>query len=458
MSKLEKCLFYLLLFSIPFQTRKILWHSPSAGGWYFNEWQAISLYATDILLLTLFAFWAINYFLSKNYRLRITYHAKGFKPLLKKPGFYLALFIVISAVSVLNAQDKLLGLFSLLKIIEFTVFYFYIKNYAIRRFGFVNGLIAVVAGGTFQAVVALIQFFKQSDLGLRLMGESILGLGMTGIASFYNSAGELVIRAYGTTPHPNVLASYLFLSLFSFYFAYLYFHIYHKEKEFHPKLNLFLLVSHPLILLAFFFTFARVAIFLWFLGFGIRTVLVLGIERFRRAFGDHINRTKLTGILISATAVVVLFGIFYWPEAISRVKISGNEEAVQQRIFYNKESVSSGISWIGVGPGNFVNWLMEKEPNLPRNLYQPVHNIYLLLYKETGLLGTASLAVFLILLIRGFIERTRLQKFYHYSFLLVALSILFMGLFDHFLLTIQQGRFMFWLVLAQLASWDENML
>ena len=68
------------------------------------------------------------------------------------------------------------------------------------------------------------------------------------------------------------------------------------------------------------------------------------------------------------------------------IKISSREEAVQLRIFYNKESLKS-LNWFGVGPGNFVNWLMVKDPNLPRSLYQPVHNIYLLIYSETGIWG-----------------------------------------------------------------------
>jgi len=38
--KIEEILFYFLLFAIPFQARKILWQQ----NWYFNEWQAISLY------------------------------------------------------------------------------------------------------------------------------------------------------------------------------------------------------------------------------------------------------------------------------------------------------------------------------------------------------------------------------------------------------------------------------
>ena len=406
-----------------------MWHQ----NWNFNEWQSISLYGTDILLLILFGFWAFS---------RV-------KPKIEKYDYFLFALVAVSAISIKNSSSYVLSSYNVLKLIEFVVFYFYIKSYAVYKFGLTRSMIALIGGGLFQAVIAILQFWKQSSLGLKYLGESVLAPNLTGVASFYNFYGEKIMRAYGTTPHSNILAAYLFLAIFSFYFVYLYFHIYHKNKIYYPKFNYFLLTSYSLILLAFFFTFARVMIFLWFAGFAARAVLVLNKKNFRRIFARGLNRVKLTKILVISAAVVVLFGVFYWPEAISRVKISSEEEAVQLRIFYNKESLKS-LNWFGAGAGNFVNWLMVQDPNLPRNLYQPVHNIYLLIYSEMGILGIAAFILFLIFLIKDFIVGTKMEKLYHYSFLILFLSFLFVGLFDHFLLTLQQGRLMFWLLCAGL--------
>ncbi len=125
------------------------------------------------------------------------------------------------------------------------------------------------------------------------------------------------------------------------------------------------------------------------------------------------------------------------------------------RIFYNKESLKS-LNWFGVGSGNFVNWLMVKDPNLSRGLYQPVHNIYLLIYSEMGILGISAFILFFVFLIKDFVLRTRMKNLYNYSFLLVFLSFLFVGLFDHFLWTLQQGRLMFWLVMSLLTFFKNN--
>lgn len=431
-SKLEQFLFYFLLFAIPFQMRKILWHQ----SWNFNEWQSISLYATDLLLMVLFLFWLGN-FVRKYQVSSIKYYARILKSLvpntkylLRKPDFYLWVFVVISAVSIRNAISPQLAFYSWIKLLEFVLFYFYIRNYAVAKFGFVNSLLVIIAGGLFQAIIAILQFLKQSDLGLRLLGESVIGLNMSGIASFYNMAGEKIIRAYGTTPHPNILAAYLFLAVFAFYYLWIYKHN-----------NRFYLLIYGLILLAFFFTFARVAVFLLFMNFLIRAFLV----RFK--FRSEFWNKKLALFFLTTFIVVAFFSVAYWPEAVSRVKISSGEEAVQLRIFYNKESLKS-LNWFGVGSGNFVNWLMTKDQNLSRNLYQPVHNIYLLIYSENGILGISVFVMFLALLVKDFIVRTRMKKLYHFSFLLIFLSFLFLGLFDHFLWTLQQGRFIFWLTLA----------
>ncbi len=430
--RIEQLLFYLLIFSIPFQTRKILWQQ----NWYFNEWQGAYIYATDILLGVLLLFWLFTVIRGgqiSNFKFLIS--KQNLKSQIQKPDFYLIIFLIISAVSVKN----IIGVFSFIKLIEFAAFYFYLKNYAVYKFGFTSVLWVLISGGLFQSVIAVWQFLGQSDVGLRILGESLLSRDMTGIASFFNQHGEKVIRAYGTTPHPNVLAAYLFLSIFCVYFIWFY-----KKVRY----EYLLWAGYALLFFAFLFTFARVAVFLVGMNFIIRGLLLT----FR--YGGRPWRGKALKVVWVTGLIILVFAVLYWPEAASRLTISGQDEAVQLRMFYNSESLKS-LNWLGVGTGNFVNWLMAEDPNLPRHLYQPVHNIYLLIFSETGILGISAFVAFLVFLIRDFILRTKMERFHHYSVMLIFSSFLFMGLFDHFLWTIQQGRFVFWLVLSVLAI-EEN--
>src|SRR3989344_4441441 len=198
--KFEQFLFYFLLFAIPFQTRKILWHQ----NWNFNEWQSISIYGTDILLLILFGFWIFDLINPKieppvDNRLRKSVIHR----FVKRHDYFLFVLIVVSAISIKNSSSYILSTYSVLKLVEFVVFYFYIKSYAVYKFGLIRSMIVLIYGGLFQAIIAILQFFKQSSLGLGLLGESVISPNLTGIASFYNMAGEKIIRTQGTTPHPQ---------------------------------------------------------------------------------------------------------------------------------------------------------------------------------------------------------------------------------------------------------------
>src|SRR3989344_7337566 len=99
---IEKYIFYLFLFAIPFQTRKILWYS----GWRFNEWQSISIYATDILLVVLVLFWI------SNSKFNPTVGGQN----LKIYEYFLIIFLVISAISIKNSSDYIVSTYHWIKL------------------------------------------------------------------------------------------------------------------------------------------------------------------------------------------------------------------------------------------------------------------------------------------------------------------------------------------------------
>jgi len=417
----EELLFYLLLFSIPFQTRLILWQQ----NWYFNEWQAVSLYGTDLLLIILFYFWFKT---SLKFKLQIQ-------------DYFLLLFLLFSGLSILNADSMVISTYQFLKLTEFVLFYFYIKNYALGKFNVFNSFAAVLIGGFFQAIISIGQFIKQSDFGLRLFGETLLSPEIPGIATFINTVGEKILRPYGTTSHPNILAAYLFVVVFTFYAYFLY-----KRRTENKKREYALLAFYGILLFAFLLTFSRTVIFIFLIGLFIRWILLL----FKGLLRKERLKIRISRIATVSLLVGIIFSFLYWSEIKSRASISSSDEAVALRLYYNNESLKYGVNLTGVGIGNFTNWLMEKNPYQERWFYQPVHNIYLLIYSETGLFGVAFFLLFLIYLIKTFISETGLKTVPEYSVLLMVASVLFIGFFDHFLLTLQQGRLVFWLLLAML--------
>ena len=427
--KLEQYLFYLLLFSIPFQTRKILWYD----SWRFNEWQSVSVYATDILLVVLLIFWFLD-----------------FKLKFQKSDYFLVAFLTVSVISITNSTNPIVSWFQWFKLVEFSIFYWYLINYALGKFKLYNSFLAIFIGGILQSVIAIIQFLKQSSVGLRLFGESIINSDLSGVASFYLSDGEKIIRAYGTTPHPNVLAVYLFLALFSFYFVYLYSRLHSEHNPLADNWDKTMLVFYGVLLFAFFTTFSRTIIFIWFVAFALRTISIRLIRHYRLVFGTKDGRKRIKAILLVNLCVLVIFGSLYFNEIKARLIISSEDQAVELRTFYAGESLKTGFNLFGVGIGNFTGWLAENKPNLPNFTYQPVHNIYLLIYSETGILGILFFVTFLIYIIKDFVLKTHLKKSYHFSLLFFLCSLLFISFFDHLFLTLQQGRFVLWSTLGLL--------
>ena len=359
----------------------------------------------------------------------------------------MAIFFVISAVSILNSRIIGLSLYQLLKLAEFVGFYFYLKSNIGKIFNFRDVLAVIIASGLFQSVVAIVQYIKQGSAGLRLLGESPLSVNTSGVAVFI-ADGVKYLRAYGTTPHPNILAGWLFVAIFAFMFWYIYRN--KKERVIHEEV--LLLITYAVLLFGLFFTFSRVVIGLWALGVSIRIFLVLLKDDFKN-FDGRVKSRMFTLTAISFVAVV-LFSLSFWSQVKSRIHISAQEEAVTQRVYYNKlaGSVAAGHPFLGIGTGQFVPNMMSKLKHLPANAYQPVHNIYLLIASETGFPGLVIFLGFIVAAFWGFARRTRFTKLYHFSFFILAGSFLIIGLFDHFIWTSQQGSIIFWMMLALMAA------
>ncbi len=468
--KIESAIFYLFIFCVPLQVRIILvnWAPPRVG---FNEWTTAFLQATDILIVALLLLWLIRWL----------HHDAGFK--FGKADMFLGIFFVISALSVTASSFKSLSGYQLLKLAEFILFYFYIKSnlgmvfYPVRdkiplqvsaympsaeRIS--NGvkwkklLEVLVISGAVQAVIGIVQYTTQSALGLHLLSESPITPGGEGVASFYVGS-KVYLRAYGLMPHPNILASFLMVCIAAFLMLFFSHNQESRSKNQEASIEVksflslilnsrFCILVYAVMLYALFATYSRTVIGLMVLAMVIFLItLILQKRGFKILFNQ-----KVYTIAIVSLAVVLLFLGLNFHQSISRALISSSDEAVSLRIFYDKVAgqTTGRYPWFGVGVGTFVPKLMQTLSHIPTYYYQPVHNIYLLISSETGIVGISSFLVFLLLLIKNYIRKNNLKDLNKLGLLLVCLTLLAIGLFDHLLWTIQQGRIIFWLALALL--------
>ncbi len=479
--KIELFIFYLFIFSIPLEKRHVFETTVSRIDDHFIEWNSAALYLTDILLGLLVLFWILRFLFTLKKR-----NGKDSSKTTKTLLIIFSLFILISLISAINSQFVKLSLYNLTKLIEYGVLFFYVICNIKTAKKITYTLLAFIAAGFLQAVLGILQYLKQGSFNLKIFGEVDLSPALQNISKI-DVFGEKMIRAYGTFPHSNVLACFLFISIiFTFCIIFIVlnresvsskslsyskidkmFHVEHflpfvlNKVKYFIKLPFFLLILYTLIL-GLLLTFSRsgwlaglvsmlfIILSILFLSSGFRTLL---INQFKKNF-SKINIIIVLILLIGITAAI------FWPQITSRGIDSNPEDSysLSGRELYNHlaSTIIKNHLLLGVGPGLFVNYSKQYlDEGAEWWQLQPVHNVYLLILSEHGLLGFITFIIFIINMLSQIRYFNFKQKgnYYINQILVISLtSILFsffiIMLFDHYLWDIQQGALCFWLILG----------
>lgn len=404
----DKLLFSLLILSLSTQFGKHVWPSWAYVNGQQIDYLSPTLYVTDLLVGLIFI-WML------------------FQKKLKISPFFL-IFVCVFSLSIFFSQSPLPGWYWLLKFLELSFFSWYISTQHLPSSKVLSFLFA--GGILFQTTLALFQYIFQHSLGglFYFFGERTFSASTPGIANV-SLGGQLVLRPYGTLPHPNVLAGFLLVSLFLFLaFS-------GKQKK---------LIVYVVVLLAamgIILSLSRGA----FLALALCSVVFL----FRKFFKKQLKHRHimLLGILffILGTGVAVLSPLFF-----QRFLTLPFDESItlREQLFSAAWALFTTHSFLGVGPNNFLSSLVQF--HILR--IQPVHNIFVLFLVETGLLGGIIISIFFIKLfikLKEIHPTLSLEKRDSLFWVLLSfLAICITGLFDHYWLTLQQGQLLFFLVIG----------
>lgn len=422
---IEQILFYVFVFSIPFQLRKILFIFSDK----FVEWNTVFLYFTDLVVFGMIALWIIRLIEQK-------------RRVFKGSDFFLLGFLFFSLVSLFFSQNHLLSLYFFIKTVEGILLFLYTKHNS-EIFKLKTIAKTIISSGLVQAVLAIVQFLNQSSLGLKHFEAGIYNRYLPGVATFFVN-GVKTVRAYGTLPHPNILAVFLLVSIFCLYYLWLT----ENRKKSQKIFFIFFSFIYFFLTLALTLTFSRSVILIF---------LAISLFLFFVKFTDSLVRRRVLGIFVLFLLVIVLNMFFFWPEIYARFfEASPKEQAVVLRIYYNDIALDiiKQNPLLGIGIGNFVWFLYQNFQFKETWLYQPVHNLFLLIASEIGILGLIIFILFLVRVIFCKIKTLGIKKAAGNPFLLLFLSFLVLGLIDHYFWTIQQSRLLFWFVLGVLCFKD----
>ena len=122
----------------------------------------------------------------------------------------------------------------------------------------------------------------------------------------------------------------------------------------------------------------------------------------------------------------------------------GNNRSIIRRVDFTSASyrMIKDNFWFGVGLNNFTVFVDKYNfDSLDIRFSQPVHNIFLLVFSESGVFGFVLLLGFIYFSLKRLVNSS-----YFHIFLISVLQVILLGSFDHYLFTMHQTLLLFWVI------------
>jgi hypothetical protein len=304
---------------------------------------------------------------------------------LSKYKTYLAILLALALVNSLFSQIPFLSAYKWVRAFELFSIFVFIKSSR----GVANLIKTPIAFGIiFSMFLSIAQIVNGGSLGglFYWIGERSFVSSTLGI-SLMNIFGKVFIRPYAAFAHPNALAGYALLSLLFL-------------KNFKDSISKIGVAASLAVVIISFSQNAWTALIL-------TPILVYIIKR---------TKSGLSKFIVSAAISSFFLTLMSTSADLPR--------EVLQRVELNVAAgkILSANPLLGVGLGAFI-------PTLPGAIHQsiwwlqPVHNMFLLVAAETGLVG---LLLFVYVLYKN-ANATNLP---------VTIAIVLLGMWDHYMITI----------------------
>lgn len=404
-----KTLFYTLVLLLPLQLGKHFFFDFSQVAGVRSDYLAPTIYLTDLLIIALVAIYLYHNF-------------KAVKTGLKNNKLLLAVLIYLLFSIFIIAENKLPAVYKGFKILEFFLLGWVIIQIK-PKIKTITLLLSLAA--LFSSALAITQFLLQHSIGgpFWYLGERTFYASTPAIATF-SFGGKLLLRPYATFPHPNVLAGFLALII-----PWLLYHLVLVNVFKKGSLRFLLSVSLVSAIIALILTWSRAAWVVALLGALLVLLTSPGI------LVKWLKKRKEAALI--AFYLLLIISVIT-PSLFANIQLLSGTSIIERR-----DLINASLSMIADKP-LFGFGLHNSLPNLYKYLprvaglyaFQPVHNMYLLVIIELGLVG---FFLFLIFLISSY--KKSLNS--HFLVVISTTLLLILGLFDHYLLTLQQGQLLF---------------
>ncbi len=406
LDRLEKGTLWVTLFLLWWQWRHVIFEA-SIGSEFF-EYGSVALYAIEVLMLLM---------------LGLAMRRRGWREVLGvvHPAVW---GLVVFGVVWSRGEGVALGLMG-----HWMIGLVWASWVAHSVTKWSDVWVPAVSGAFAQALVGIGQYLINQSWGLRWFGESVLDAQKSGIPVVVSDEVRQ-LRAHGMMPHANIFGGVMSL-------------VWAGLSRWGLSGGLPTIVAIVGLAVAVAVSFGR-ASWLVFVVVGL-TGLVVAVWR---------HRPRLA---LGIAAGLLAFGIVLasqWSFVLPRVTAVGEleERSIGERI----ESVGVwqsvwGQDWLwGVGAGGYVRAVVEQNPGGSVWEYQPVHNGWLVVLAELGVVGVMILLSLVIWM--AWDCRRGWSRVWWWLAALAALALV-----DHWPMTLHQGRAAWFFALIAMIWWHRHL-
>ena len=382
--------YYFLIILLPVQ---LAFHFPASFtqiAGIGSDYLTPTLYLTDLLIWTLIILAKPLRFLSR----------LGWKNLFLI--FLAFLYLLHSALFV--SVNKPAAFYSLFKISEFILLFWSIIT---LKPSFNKTVLFFSIPVIYSSLLAIAQFIIQRSAGgiMWYLGERTFYASTFGIAAV-SVSGRLLLRPYATFPHPNVLGGFLAVILSLMIYLLIKSSVFNKFRTF---LFLSILAGLPALFLTF--------------SLGAWLVFLSGLLFI---FIKPLKQPAIIFFLILLLSILIPFMPFASKSLTERRELA---ESFWSH-FQKHPAFGTGLN------NSLIYQYGSTAVKNGLHLLQPVHNIYLFVAGELGILGLTGFLYLLFHLAYAYRKKPNER-------ILPFTLILLLGFFDHYPLTLQQGQLLF---------------
>ena len=406
-------LFYLLLLLLPTQLGRHFFFDFSFISGIRSDYLTPTIFLTDIIIFLIIGIETFRIVKNNNWKFRIISLQNCFL-------FFIICYLLFSSLFI--ASNSWVALYKLVKIVEFILLGLMIIRI---RPNLTTVLTILAIDIIYSSCIAIWQFRLQKSIGgfFWFLGERSFYAGTPGIArgDFW---GNFLLRPYATFPHPNVLGGFLAIVMPLILFALLSY-----RQEFGRVKYFIFKISFIVGLTTLFLSFSRAA---WMVAvFGFILVAV------------NCQKSAVTWIKRKSKSILIVFYLLITfsvvvPLIIPKlVPIKEQSWREREALINTTLALTVNSPLFGVGLNNSI---LQQRQFAPASsglyVFQPVHNVYLLILTETGPVGFTLLLIFLTAI---FFRSLQTSPVYIFA----IIQLYFLGFFDHYLFTLQQGLLLF---------------